>query len=150
MPDKKVEYKLFRGKFRYSLISETQVLWKTFNCDELQNICAKLIEGYEKDGNPDDLWNELFMDPISYELKDHSLFVKLEIGEFTTEFNEDARIITKMLAKLEEINHKSILLEKQVEIYESILKEKNLLNKKFKPDYSTSGDIKTTLLLLDE
>ena len=143
-----MQFQLIVGKFRYALLSDNSIFWKKFEAEELQDIVAELIEGYLKDGEPLDIWKELFSKPIKHSFKDDKLIVTLEIGEFTVDIGSE-KTIEAILKQLQILDLTNGNYKKQILNYEGVLKDSNLLNKKFKLDLECIYEPTKALDLVD-
>ena len=134
------------GNYTYFIIHNTSFVYKVFDKDELQEIVATLIDGYEKDGDPKDLWDELFTTVKSFTISNDMLEIKISSGTFKTTLTSDNLALGNIMKYLGILNEQHIHLKEKLHIYESILSENNLLNKKYKPS-DTSMDYPTKSLV---
>ena len=139
---------IYSGHLRYYIVTDNQILLKIFEGDELQNICASLIEGYEKDGDSIDLWNEIFKAPKDFKLVDSKLQITLEIGVFEVVV-ESQNTIKALLKHLIELDKSNDFYMNKTQQYEGVLKEMGALNKKAKFEKEIKEDKASILRLLD-
>eukprot|EP00834_Sanchytrium_tribonematis_P002806 NODE_94_length_21525_cov_0.751003.p16 type:complete len:146 gc:universal NODE_94_length_21525_cov_0.751003:9965-10402(+) len=144
-----MEYKLFVGKLKYFFISGNRILRKKFEEAELQDICANLINGYEKDGKIEDLFEELFRNPLKFSIDNSVAVVELEIGEFEILLSSEINIIPKLLDHIVQIENDNYILRMKAEKYEYILRDQNLLSKKYKPESISGFDLNELLDTID-
>lgn len=121
------------GNKKYIFVSKNKILIKEFKDEELQEICASLILGYEKDGDPNDLFEEIFREPKSFDVIDNTFQVELEIGKVNLKVSEP-NFIFNFLDSFVKLENEKRILEMKMKKYKNILIEQNLLRKSYEPD----------------